>query len=103
MLIDPELLPYVDEQRAAYDAMREFLKDAIDFDPNTPEGLAKMRTMMEPGGLWGSPLVEEAIERTIPGPAGDIPIRVLLPEQVTAVYLRIHAGWWWISSRSSSG
>jgi len=44
-------------------------------------------------GIWG-PLVfsDLAQTRTIPGPAGDIPIRVIADETVDAVYLHIHGG-----------
>jgi len=33
-----------------------------------------------------------ATERTIPGPAGPVPLRVFIPEQVAGVYLHIHGG-----------
>lgn len=35
-----------------------------------------------------------ALERKIPGPAGEIPIRVFLPEEVRGVYLHLHGGGW---------
>ncbi|HZP30889.1 MAG TPA: alpha/beta hydrolase [Acidimicrobiia bacterium] len=37
-------------------------------------------------------------ERTVPGPAGDIPIRVACPDTIDAVYVDIHGGAWIIGS-----
>ena len=46
-------------------------------------------------GAFG-PIVrsEMAQERTIPGPAGEIPVRVFEPDAVRGVYLHIHGGGW---------
>jgi acetyl esterase/lipase len=43
--------------------------------------------------IWG-PIrhVDEALNRKIVGPAGEIALRVFVPEQVKAVYLHIHGG-----------
>jgi len=45
-------------------------------------------------GIWGPlQLVEEARTMTIPGPGGDLPLRVFIPpEGARAVYLHIHGG-----------
>ncbi len=48
------------------------------------------------------PDLEEAHERTIPGPAGDIPIRVVMPENVEGIYLHFHGGGWVIGSHQGS-
>ena len=37
-------------------------------------------------------------ERTVPGPAGDIPVRISVPDTVEAVYVDIHGGAWIIGS-----
>ena len=44
-------------------------------------------------GIFG-PIVrsEMAADRTIPGPAGELPVRVFVPETVRGVYLHIHGG-----------
>jgi acetyl esterase len=44
-------------------------------------------------GIFG-PLVrsELATERVVPGPAGEVPLRVFVPETVRGVYLYIHGG-----------
>ena len=39
-------------------------------------------------------LSEMAQERTIPGPSGEVPIRVFVPDAVRGVYLHIHGGGW---------
>ena len=68
------------------------------FDPKG-DVVAEMRAMMEAGGVFGQSLVDAAEERTIPGPAGDIPIRVFVPPTVDAVYLSIHGGAFMMGSR----
>jgi acetyl esterase len=46
-------------------------------------------------GIFG-PVVRSdmAIERAVPGPAGDVPVRVFVPERVDGVYLHLHGGGW---------
>ncbi len=101
-MIDPELLPFVDEVRAENAAMAERAKESFgSFDPQG-DVTAQMRAMMEAGGVFGQPLSDMAEERTIPGPAGDIPIRVFVPATVDAVYLSIHGGAFMMGSRRSS-
>jgi len=36
--------------------------------------------------------LDQAQDRTVPGPAGDIPIRVFIPEKAAGVYMHIHGG-----------
>ncbi len=101
-LIDPELLPFVDEVRAANaETATRMVESSAAFDPKG-DFIAQLRSMMEPGGVFGQPLVDAAEERTIPGPAGDIPIRVFVPPTVDAVYLSIHGGAFMMGSRRSS-
>ncbi len=70
-LIDPELLPFVDEVRAANaETTARMVESSAAFDPKG-DFIAQLRSMMEAGGVFGQPLVDEAEERTIPGPAGD--------------------------------
>ena len=101
-LIDPELLPFVDEVRAENAAMAERAKESFGSFDLQGDVTAQMRAMMEPGGVFGQPLSDMAEERTIPGPAGDIPIRVFVPATVDAVYLSIHGGAFMMGSRRSS-
>jgi acetyl esterase/lipase len=37
---------------------------------------------------------ERALESTVAGPAGDVPVRIVAPERPSAVYLHIHGGGW---------
>jgi len=41
-------------------------------------------------------LLDEAEERIIPGPAGDLPVRLFVPEEINGVHLHIHGGGWMI-------
>ena len=101
-LIDPELLPFVDEVLAENAATAARMQESMStFDPKG-DVVEQMRAMMEVGGVFGQPLVESAQEHTIPGPAGDIPIRVFVPPTVNAVYLSIHGGAFMMGSRRSS-
>lgn len=45
--------------------------------------------------------LEEAQARSVPGPHGDIPIRVFVPPAVDGVYLHIHGGGWVIGSHEA--
>lgn len=55
------------------------------------------------GGPYGLPVyVDWAERRTVPGPAGEIPIRVFAPEHIEAVYLHLHGGGWVIGAEDLS-
>ncbi len=43
--------------------------------------------------IWG-PIrhVAEAQSRVIPGPAGEIPLRIFIPDEVNGIYLHMHGG-----------
>lgn len=55
-----------------------------------------LRDFLASGGSpLGTPVYsDQAINRTIPGPDGDIPIRVFQPQAPRGVYLHIHGGGW---------
>jgi acetyl esterase/lipase len=61
---------------------------------------ADIRAARERGeGVWGPVVtVEEARARKIPGPAGEIPIRVIAPPEPRGVYLHFHGGGWSIGA-----
>ncbi len=42
--------------------------------------------------------LDEAQNRLVKGPAGDIPVRVFIPEKVTGVYMHIHGGGFMLGS-----
>ena len=89
-LIDPELLPFVDEVRAENAATAARMKESLSTFDVTGDVTGQLRALMEPGGVFGQPLSEMAEERTIHAPAGDIPIRVFVPPTVHAAYHSIH-------------
>jgi acetyl esterase/lipase len=102
-LIDPELLPLVDEVRAENAAMaaRAAEEFASSFDPDA-DFVTQIRSMMEPGGIFGQDPADAAVERTVPGPEGEIPVRIFVPPTVAGVYLSIHGGAFMMGSRRSS-
>jgi acetyl esterase/lipase len=42
--------------------------------------------------------LEEAHDRMVPGPAGDIPIRIFLPDKAAGVYMHMHGGGFMLGS-----
>lgn len=56
----------------------------------------QVRDLRESGrGPFGPVVVSDLAEdRSIPGPAGEIPIRVFIAEEVRGVYLHLHGGGW---------
>ncbi|MEB2344541.1 MAG: alpha/beta hydrolase [Deltaproteobacteria bacterium] len=57
---------------------------------------AEIRAARERGeGVWGPVVtVPQAKTRTIPGPAGAVPVRVIAPDAPRGVYLHLHGGGW---------
>ena len=43
-------------------------------------------------GLWPVTKMDEVEDWSVPGPEGDVPLRVYIPETVKGVYLHIHGG-----------
>ncbi len=97
MLVDvtPEVL---EEARAANEQLEQLLATV---KPVHEVPAAETRLARAEGrGLWG-PIQrsDKAIERTVPGPAGPVPIRVFVPDGTPeAVYLHIHGGGWTLGS-----
>jgi acetyl esterase len=59
----------------------------------TPAAIAKARDLSQlMGGLFATKPIAGFEDRTIPGPAGPIRLRVFVPETVRAVYFDIHGG-----------
>lgn len=82
----------IDPETAAFNARLEELLAAI--PPVHTQDPATTRAERESGrGIFG-PIIrsEMATDRTIPGPAGDLPLRVFIPDTVRGVYLHIHGG-----------
>ena len=55
-----------------------------------PQVLREARERGE--GLWPMKRLKEVEDRSIPGPAGEIPLRVCFPKKVKGVYLHFHGG-----------
>ncbi|HZP29905.1 MAG TPA: alpha/beta hydrolase [Acidimicrobiia bacterium] len=83
---------FVEEQRAHTASLMELTAAMADVDTTSPAGLQWLRDAMEPGGLFGMQCLDFPETRTIAGPDGPIPIRVLTPERVDGVYLHFHGG-----------
>ncbi len=90
-LFDPAA---IDTETAEFNTKLEALL-ATTPQPQTlpPETVREQRESGQ--GTFG-PIVLSGLarERAIPGAAGEVPVRVLLPETVTGVYLHIHGGGW---------
>lgn len=93
-ILDPRLFDpaAIDPETAAFNArLAETLATVP--PPHTVDPRVTRQAREEGRGIFG-PLVRSALatERTVPGPAGEVPVRVLLPETVRGIYLFIHGG-----------
>jgi acetyl esterase/lipase len=73
--------------------------------PNPIEvGAVPLREARERGrGLFGPMLVSDlAVDRTIPGPTGDLRARVFVVDRVDGVYLHFHGGGWVMGSAAGN-
>jgi hypothetical protein len=62
----------------------------------TKDGLAAARNGM--AGVFSKPTVLKPSIKTIPGPGGDITLRIFRPDTILAVVLDIHGGGWFQGS-----
>ena len=96
MHLDPALfdLANADAETVALNGQVERLSENL---PNPIEaGIEPLREARLKGrGLFG-PIVRSpnAVNRTIPGPAGPLGIRVFTPDRIGGVYLHFHGGGW---------
>lgn len=65
----------------------------------TPEGLAAARNPMMPGNSSKTQLQPSV--KYIPGPGGDLPLRIFKPAAIRAVVLQIHGGGWSLGTAAS--
>ncbi|MBI2705609.1 MAG: alpha/beta hydrolase [Actinobacteria bacterium] len=98
MLTAPELDAHREETRNLNQLIEAYTAVMPSF--STPEGLDELRA--RPSEFAG-PDVEGVIERVLPGPAGPIAARVLMPAgDVRSVHLDIHGGGWCIGSAQAA-
>ena len=83
----------LEEARQVNDAVEQMLASVPSTHTLPPE---QTRAARAEGRSWQGPIVhvDEAVDRTIPGPGGDIRLRTIVGERVDAVYLHIHGGGW---------
>jgi len=84
----------VSAETASFNAqVEEMLAKAPPLHEQTPEQVRAARELGQ--GTFGPVIRSDlATERTVPGPAGDVPVRLLIPDTVKGVYLHIHGGGW---------
>jgi acetyl esterase len=84
----------VDPETAEFNAKLEALLATTPQPQTLPPQV--VREQRESGQSTFVPVVrsELARERTVPGPVGAVPVRVLLPDTITGIYLHIHGGGW---------
>jgi acetyl esterase len=96
MIIDPELFrpeAISDETRAVNENLQTLMNAQPHVTTLQPEEIRRARRSGL--GIWGPMVVSEiATERTIPGPAGDIRLRVFAEGDPRGVYLHLHGGGW---------
>lgn len=82
-----------DETSQFNEALRQLLSTFVPTHEMTPEEARAVRRSGE--GPFGEVIVSDmGVNSTIPGPNGDIPIRVFAGDEVRAVYMHIHGGGW---------
>ena len=103
MHIDPALFrpEAISEETAAFNSqLRATLEAAPSITTMEPQTIRDLRR--EGIGIWGQLVFSDLAEdRTIPGPAGEIPVRVIAGDTVDAVYLHIHGGGWVLGSHDA--
>jgi len=84
--VDPETLKFNEE-------LEKIISAAPPAYTLTPQAL---RELVRSGESVAGPIkrLRDLHDRVVPGPAGDVPIRVFVPDTVTGVYLHIHGGGW---------
>ncbi len=86
----------VDAETAAFNTQLEALLKTIPPVNTVPPAVT--REARESGkGIFGPLILSDmATERTIPGPGGEITLRMFVPQTVHGIYLYIHGGGWTI-------
>jgi acetyl esterase/lipase len=94
-LYDPALDAFVPEARA----FQAKIPASAPVTVWTPEVIAQARDLTKlMGGLFSAKPLPGFEDRTIPGPAGEVRLRVHVPETVRGVYLDLHGGGFFMGS-----
>jgi acetyl esterase len=90
-----------DETRAFNQALAEMLADLR--PPHEVDDAPAIRAAREEGkGPFPAPVrLPEGTDSTVPGRAGDIPVRIFRPARVRGVYLHLHGGGWTLGAANA--
>ena len=105
MTLDPALFrpEAIDEEsQQLIDRLRDMAADAPPMHSLTPQEVRAARAGGRGPGGQQILYSENAIQRTIPGPGGDIGLRCFIPERVDGAYLYIHGGGWVLGTNDST-
>jgi acetyl esterase len=100
MSLDPALFApaAIDAETAEFNAELEKQLAAMPPIYEFPPSVVRQARESGQGPFGTLVFVESARERTIPGSAGEIPLRLFIPERVRGVYLHLHGGGFTIGS-----
>jgi len=100
MSLDPALFApaAIDAETAAFNAELEKQLAAMPPLYEFPPSVVRQARESGQGPFGAIVFVEWATERSVPGPAGEIPLRLFVPERVRGVYLHLHGGGFTIGS-----
>ncbi len=85
----------IDGYRPEANALLEHLPSTGDAEADLPDDPVARAQILRENMLAFEPEPSPmAVESTIPGPAGDIPVRLFVPDQPKAMFLHIHGGGW---------
>lgn len=84
----------IDAETAAFNEHLEALLATTPSPHTLPPAVTRAARESGAGAFGPIILSDMARERTISGPAGEVPVRVFLPDTVNGVYLHIHGGGW---------
>ena len=90
-------LDVTDEQRVQARGVVQAVEQALATVPpvHTVDPAESRRQRAEGDAvLPASAKLDHAVDRAVPGPQGDVPVRMIVPDDVGGVYLHIHGGGW---------
>ncbi len=85
----------IDGYRPEAQALLEYLPSTGDAEADLPDDPVARAQILRENMLAFEPEPSPmAVESTIPGPAGEIPVRMFVPDEPKAMFLHIHGGGW---------